>query len=105
VTARPTKLYRFLVARRRVGWFRTGSDDRLSRAVSALRGYRNLAANGRAADAGFDAGEFSGPAWDRLEEKETAALLGDFGFTVATFNAELEARVGGHVAYRLGLYA
>jgi hypothetical protein len=43
-------------------------------------------------DAGFDGGEFSGPAHWAAEQRETAAALAAAGWTAGEFMAEVDAR-------------
>ena len=67
-------------------------SDALSRAASAVKAIREGQALGAEMDAGFDAGEFSGPAHSDMEQVETRAAVARFGFSPAEFNRELAAR-------------
>lgn len=58
-------------------------DDSLSRAASEIVRFAQLADKGRENDKGFDAGEFSGPAIDRLESREQRYTAERFGFPSA----------------------
>ena len=55
------------------------------------------------ADAGFDGGEFSGPAHDRANAARVAAALTTNGWTAGEYNAELEARTSARYAHESGL--
>jgi hypothetical protein len=75
-------------------------DDRLSRACSAIVAAHQNWGEAADRDAEFDGGEFSGPACDaaRIEECERAQRA--YG---PSYDADVQARVGGYVAYKLSL--
>ena len=77
--------------------------DALSRAASAVKAIRKSHALAAEMDAGFDAGEFSGPAHGDMEQAETVAAVARFGFTPAEFNRELAVRTAARFAYFSGL--
>lgn len=77
--------------------------DALSRAASAVKVIRDGHALGAEMDAGFDAGEFIGPAHADMEEAEAIQAVASYGFTPAEFNRELAARTSERFAYRSGL--
>jgi hypothetical protein len=81
------------------GMMASRNGDRLSRAASAVRAIRQDHAVGAEMDAGFDAGEFSGPAHVRAEAREIADALAKLGFTPKHYNDELQARGCGRFAY------
>jgi hypothetical protein len=69
-----------------------GSRATLTVVASAIRRISVGHAEMVEVDAGFDGGEFSGPAhWD-AERRETAKALQDAGWTAGEFMAEVEAR-------------
>lgn len=70
------------------------ANDRLSRAASAVHRIEADHAYGAELDAGFDAGEWSGPAHWEAEEREVDAALAALGFTRATYNAAIAQRLG-----------
>jgi hypothetical protein len=77
--------------------------DALSRAASAVKAIREGHALGAEMDAGFDAGEFSGPAHSDMEQVETVAAVARFGFSPEGYNRELTARTTPRFAHYSGL--
>jgi hypothetical protein len=80
-------------------------NSNLSLAASAVRRIERSHAEAAEADAGFDGGEFSGPAHGRMVEDEITQALKPLGFTPRTYNMELDRRGCGRFAYVNGIYA
>lgn len=68
--------------------------ERSSLSVIASAIYRIQHSHAEAAfyDAGFDGGEFSGPAHASMEERQIRAALAEHGWTVAEYERELASR-------------
>lgn len=78
------------------------NDDALSLTVGWVRDVWSQHAEGADADAGFDGGEFSGPAHDALAHDEIAFLKQHyFEFSGVDFDREVISRVGLDVAMKL----
>jgi hypothetical protein len=80
-------------------------DDTLSLATSVIWILRQESEKAKEADAAFDAGEFSGPAHERMLLRAEELALSDFGFTPESFNAALAVRGLGRFAQINGLWA
>lgn len=85
----------------------TGGDDRrpnaLSLAASAVARIYRSHEEAAGYDAGFDAGEFSGPAHARAERAEIVAALAALGYTPEEYDRELAARTSARFAHFSGL--
>lgn len=98
------------IARRNGQTAQVWTTDRspLSTIASAIKRIADAHETAREFDAGFDGGEFSGPAHLSAEHAETAAALYRLGWTATEFAWELEARTSASYAWKfttLGLAA
>lgn len=75
------------------------ADDRLSRAASAVQRVLDAHFAYDHFDRAFDGGEFSGPALARALRRDVAEALEPFGFTPATYDDALAARLSAHAAF------
>jgi hypothetical protein len=75
----------------------------LSLAASAVHRIYLEHAEIAALDAGFDAGEFSGPAHADAAEREIDAALTRLGWTRETYNTEIGDRTSARFAFFSGL--
>src|SRR4051812_11944034 len=67
-------------------------NNNLSRCVTELRALAGMHSEAAEYDAGFDAGEFSGPAHAEMEAREALAILKKYGFTWRSLAEELKER-------------
>lgn len=86
-------------------WGRPEGRNRLSQAASAVLRIRDGHARAAEYDAGFDAGEWSGPAHARMAAAQVVAALAALGYTPAQYDAELAARTSPRWAHYSGLEA
>lgn len=70
-------------------WPRRSSLTEVVNRIVAIRQNHNQAFQ---YDAGYDGGEFSGPAHRRTEDREHAQVLADTGWTWGTLEREVEQR-------------
>lgn len=70
-------------------WPRRSTLTDITNAIVQIRFRHNQAYS---YDAGYDGGEFSGPAHQRAEERELALALADAGWTWTTLEEELRRR-------------
>lgn len=90
--------------RRFFEWGELTANDKLSRAASAVARINREHSEAAEFDAGFDGGEFSGPAHYRAAEQEIRDALQSFGFTPKQYNDELTRRGCGRFAHFNNLF-
>lgn len=85
----------------------TMTATRSSLSVIASAVSRTISGHEEAAvwDAGFDGGEFSGPAHYRMMAAAVARALAEHGWSAAEFEDELTARTSAAYVFRSGLTA
>lgn len=75
---------------------------RLEETIQKIEDFTERQDEGRAADAGFDAGEWSGPAHDKLFEDGIKAIIEEMGYSSLQ---EFRDEAGDEMVYELGIMA
>lgn len=73
---------------------------RLEETIQRIEEFSERQSEGRQADAGFDGGEFSGPAHDKLFDKGVIEIILDSGYSDLT---EFYEEAGDKITYELAI--